>query len=97
MIKNNKTDLLNANQYIICESLQNTLEKEQLDINSPFYNTFFYLVVFRLLNVNKLDVVYNFISYNYLFLPSLVDYLLMRNNADFYTEPGYFLTVMQNM
>ena len=98
MIKRyNKNNLLPYDRYHISEHLQNILESGQLNVNGQICNDNFYLIVFRLLNVKKLDVVYNYISYNTLFLEPLLAFLLARNDTlDLNREPGYFLSVVDD-
>lgn len=97
MKRYNKKNLLPFDSYIITEALQNILESKELDINSLFYNNNFYLVVFRILNINKVEVVYNYIRYNELFLNPLLVILLARSNTlNIYREPGYFLNVLDD-
>ena len=98
MIKRyNKNNILPYDRYHISEHLQNILQSEQLNVNGQIYNDNFYLIAFRVLNVKKLDVVYNYISYNTLFLGPLLAFLQARNDTlDLYREPGYFLSVVDD-
>ena len=92
-----KNNLLPYYRYHICEDLQNILQSEQLNVNGQIYNDNFYLIAFRVLNVNKLDVVYNYISYNTLFLKPLLAFLLARyDTLDLNREAGYFLSVVDD-
>ncbi len=98
MIKRyNKNNLLPYERYHISEDLQNIIESEQLNVNGQIYDDNFYLIVFRVLNTKKLDVVYNYISYNTLLFEPLLAFLLARNDTlDIYREPGYFLSVLDD-
>lgn len=98
MIKRyNKNNLLPYERYHISEDLQNIIESEQLNVNGQIYDDNFYLIVFRVLNTKKLDVVYNYISYNTLFFEPLLAFLLARNDTlDLNREPGYFLSVVDD-
>ena len=90
-------NLLPQSTYCISEELQFALFNEQIDKSSTFNKQSFYLIVFRVLNTNKQDVVYNYIEYNLLFFKPFVSFLLAKNDSlDINREPGYFLSFLDS-
>jgi hypothetical protein len=79
-------NLLPKKEYCISRELQDVLLMQD-----------FYLIVFRVLNTNKQDVVYNYIGYNLSFLRTFFLFLIAKNDSlDINREPGYFLSVIDS-
>lgn len=93
---NKKYNLLPTNKYCIERELQEALNLETLG-DTQSKNDVFYLVVIRVLNNERKDLVYSYIRYNKLFIKPLLMFLISRTQPapdNTYREPGYFLTVL---
>ena len=65
LIKYDKNNLLPTFEYYISHELQIALESEKFDVKRSLKRDNFYLIVIRVLNVEKNIFVYNYISYIY--------------------------------
>ena len=94
-MKRYDNNLLGTKQYYIDRELQDALQLECFDVDTSSKNNIFYIVVFRILNKEKKDLVYSYISYNTLFYRAFVKFLIGKaNSISEFKEPGYFLTLL---
>lgn len=94
---------LNLNRYIISEALHFSLESGKLRTNSK--NTLninkFYVVMVRVLNNESKVLVYNYISYPYMFFFTFLTFITTRNihssiNTHIHRQADDFLSIFQD-
>jgi len=98
---NDTRNLLALDKYIISKDLHYSLESGILNNNdvpvAPNTNKF-YFVMIRVLNKDSRSLVYNYISYPYVFYYTFIYFLCCRSKLmitnSVYKEPGHFLSVI---
>lgn len=100
-------NILNKNRYLISDELEEYLAKyyDTKSINDLGFipvkkDLGVYLVVFRVLNNEKNNILYNYVYYPPLFWGSLIYYLAHRgehNNALFRELGNYFVIIDNNL
>lgn len=97
--KNDTRNFLAFGKYIICKDLQYSLESGVLHNKGVPVTTNtnkFYVVMIRVLNRDSRTLVYNYISYPYVFYYTFMFFLCTRSKLmdGSYKEPGNFLSIV---
>ena len=99
-----RRSFLPENKYIISEDLHRSLAsgilhyKGEPSKKSHNDENLVYLLMFRVLNYDSKVIIYNYISYPTIFMETLYIFLSRRASiqSNNYTEPGKFLTILDN-
>ncbi len=97
--KNDTRNFLTLGEYIICKDLHYSLESGVLHNNGvpvTIDTKKFYVVMIRVLNRDSRSLVYNYISYPYVFYYIFMFFLCTRSKLmeGSYKEPGKFLSIV---
>ncbi len=99
---NDTRNFLALNEYIISKDLHYSLEsgilhKHEPQVGDTPNTNKFYLLMIRVLNKDSRSLVYNYISYPYIFYYTFMYFLCNRSKLmakGVYKEPGHFLSVI---
>lgn len=93
---NNRINYLSTDSYLISDLLHNSLNDESLHKYQSERK--FHVLMIRVLNNNEKSLVYNFISYPYIFISTYIYFMSVRANYIFNTaiEPNTLLTLYDN-